>query len=64
MRPLKERLTSRHQILDHLPKDTDSRTLVLSNKPYGGEERLLSSLRDVPIERVGLQWVLLSYSQY
>ncbi|MCJ1272390.1 nuclear protein localization protein 4 [Puttea exsequens] len=42
------------QILDHLPKDADSRSLVLSNKPAGGEDRLLSSLKGVAIQRVGL----------
>lgn len=43
------------QILDNLPKDTDSRSLVLSNKPYGGEDRLLSSLNGVVISKVGLK---------
>ncbi|KAL9132152.1 MAG: hypothetical protein Q9217_000086 [Psora testacea] len=43
------------KILDNLPKDADSRTIVLSNKPFGGEERLLSSLKGVPISRVGLR---------
>ena len=44
-----------HQILDNLPKDADSRSVTLSNKPFGGEERLLSSLRGVPISRDGLR---------
>ncbi|KAG8526776.1 nuclear protein localization protein 4 [Bacidia gigantensis] len=43
------------QILDNLPKDVDSQSIVLSNKPHDGEERLLSSLRGVPIARVGLR---------
>ncbi|KAL8737809.1 MAG: hypothetical protein Q9181_001343 [Wetmoreana brouardii] len=43
------------KILDNLPKDADSRTLTLSNKPHGGEDRLLSSLKGVAIERVGLR---------
>ncbi|KAI4150348.1 MAG: hypothetical protein L6R39_002289 [Caloplaca ligustica] len=43
------------KILDNLPKDVDSRTLTLSNKPHGGEDRLLSSLGGVAIERVGLR---------
>ncbi|KAL8728607.1 MAG: hypothetical protein Q9166_005260 [cf. Caloplaca sp. 2 TL-2023] len=42
-------------ILDNLPKDVDSRTLTLSNKPHAGEDRLLSSLKGVAIERVGLK---------
>ena len=50
-----------HQILDNLPKDAHSRSISLSNKPAGGEERLLSSLKGVPIERVGLRYV--SYSE-
>ncbi|MCJ1252665.1 nuclear protein localization protein 4 [Lignoscripta atroalba] len=43
------------QILDNLPKTVDPGTLTLSNKPFGGEERLLSSLKGVSIERVGLR---------
>ncbi|MCJ1482349.1 nuclear protein localization protein 4, partial [Schaereria dolodes] len=43
------------QILDYLPKTTDSSTLTLSNKPFGGEERLLSSLKGITVERVGLK---------
>ncbi|KAK4691903.1 nuclear protein localization protein 4, partial [Lecanoromycetidae sp. Uapishka_2] len=41
-------------ILDHLPKDADSRSIVLSNKPAGGEDRLLSSLKGVAVQKVGL----------
>ncbi|KAL8862956.1 MAG: hypothetical protein Q9178_000898 [Gyalolechia marmorata] len=43
------------KILDNLPKDVDSRTLTLSNKPHAGEDRLLSSLKGVAIDRVGLK---------
>ncbi|KAL8905314.1 MAG: hypothetical protein Q9207_002705 [Kuettlingeria erythrocarpa] len=43
------------KILDNLPKNVDSRTLTLSNKPHGGEDRLLASLGGVAIERVGLR---------
>ncbi|KAL9075937.1 MAG: hypothetical protein Q9161_001331 [Pseudevernia consocians] len=42
------------KILDNLPKDVDSRSVVLSNKPFGGEDRLLSTLNGVPIAKVGL----------
>ncbi|KAI4217155.1 MAG: hypothetical protein LQ351_000464 [Letrouitia transgressa] len=42
-------------ILDNLPKDVDSRSVILSNRPHGGEDRLLSSLKGVAIERVGLK---------
>lgn len=42
------------QILDKLPKDTDSGSIVLSNKRAGGQDRLLSSLAGVSIQRVGL----------
>ena len=41
-------------ILDKLPKDADSRSIVLSNKRSGGQDRLLSSLGGVSIQRVGL----------
>ncbi|KAL8768023.1 MAG: hypothetical protein Q9209_005627 [Squamulea sp. 1 TL-2023] len=43
------------KILDNLPKGVDSRTLTLSNKPHAGEDRLLSSLKGIAIERVGLK---------
>ncbi|KAL8790548.1 MAG: hypothetical protein Q9213_000570 [Squamulea squamosa] len=43
------------KILDNLPKAVDSRTLTLSNKPYAGEDRLISSLKGVAIESVGLK---------
>ncbi|KAI9795827.1 MAG: nuclear protein localization protein 4 [Candelina submexicana] len=43
------------KILDNVPKDVDSSTITLSNKPANGEERLLVSLKGVTIERVGLQ---------
>ncbi|KAL8999731.1 MAG: hypothetical protein Q9169_001548 [Polycauliona sp. 2 TL-2023] len=43
------------KILESLPKGVDSRTLTLSNKPHAGEDRLLSSLKGVAIERVGLK---------
>ena len=46
------------QILDKLPKDADSRSIVLSNKPANGEDRLLSSLKGVPIQKVGLRYVI------
>ncbi len=41
--------------MDNVPKDVDSSTVTLSNKPADGEERLLTSLKGVTIERVGLQ---------
>lgn len=42
------------QMLDKLPKDVDPTSLVLSNKRSGGQDRLLSSLVGVSLERVGL----------
>ena len=41
-------------ILDKLPRNVDSTTITLSNRPFGGEERLIHSLKGVTIERVGL----------
>ncbi|MDI1488551.1 MAG: nuclear protein localization protein 4 [Ramalina farinacea] len=42
-------------ILDNLPRDANSQSIVLSNRAFGGEERLLSSLAGVSISRVGLR---------
>ncbi|SLM37760.1 endoplasmic reticulum and nuclear membrane proteinc [Lasallia pustulata] len=55
------------QILDKLPKTTDSTSIVLSNKPHAGEDRLLSSLKGITIERVGLRHgdrLFLKYKEY
>ena len=42
------------QILDKLPKGADSKSIILSNRRSGGQDRLLSSLAGVSISRVGL----------
>ncbi|MCJ1397012.1 nuclear protein localization protein 4 [Xylographa trunciseda] len=52
-------------ILDKIPKSVDSTTITLSNRPFGSDARLLSSLKGVSIERVGLKHgekIFLSYS--
>ena len=41
-------------ILDKLPKTVDPRTIQLSNRPHGGDERLLSSLKGVTLNQVGI----------
>ena len=53
-------------ILDKLPKEASSRTLTLSNRPHGGDERLLSSLDGIRLDRVGLNHgdkIYLKYSE-
>ena len=41
-------------ILDNLPKNVDSKTIKLSNRPHGGDERLLSTLKGITLDRVGM----------
>jgi nuclear protein localization family protein 4 len=43
-----------NQIAENLPKDTDLATLSVSNKPQGGDARLLKDLRGVKLKQVGL----------
>ncbi|MCJ1361309.1 nuclear protein localization protein 4 [Acarospora aff. strigata] len=43
------------KILDNVPNTVDPATITLSNKPFGGEDRLLNSLKGVTIQRVGLR---------
>lgn len=50
------------EILDNVPKNADSTTVTLSNKPFGGEDRLLNSLKGVTIQRVGLRYMQLDSS--
>ena len=50
--------------MDKLPNNVDSTTISLSNKPHKGEERLLSSLAGVTIERVGLKHGAKLYLNY
>lgn len=50
------------EILDNVPKNVDSTTVTLSNKPFGGEDRLLNSLKGVTIQRVGLRYMQLDSS--
>lgn len=44
------------KIQDNVPKTVDPTTITLSNKPFGGEDRLLNSLKGVTIQRVGLRY--------
>ncbi|KAI9834768.1 MAG: nuclear protein localization protein 4 [Sarea resinae] len=43
------------QISEHLPTNADPSSITLSNRPAGGDARLLRSLKGVAIERVGLK---------
>ncbi|KAF2281191.1 polyubiquitin-tagged protein recognition complex, Npl4 component [Westerdykella ornata] len=42
------------QIAEKLPKTTDLATLTVSNRPHGGDARLIQSLRGVSFRQVGL----------
>jgi nuclear protein localization family protein 4 len=42
-------------ILDKIPNNVDSTTITLSNRPHDGEERLITSLKGITIDRVGLK---------
>jgi nuclear protein localization family protein 4 len=52
------------QIAENLPKDTDLATLSVSNKPQGGDARLLKDLRGVKLKQVGLSSVGSSHSLF
>lgn len=53
--PQTEFTSLRSQILEHLPKNTDPSSIVLSNKPQGGDARRLETLKGVTLERVKLK---------
>lgn len=42
------------QIAEKLPQTVDISTLSVSNKPHGGDARLLTTLRGVSFKKVGL----------
>ncbi|KAI9806799.1 MAG: nuclear protein localization protein 4 [Piccolia ochrophora] len=43
------------QIIDNLPKNVDSSTITLSNRPNGGQARYLKDLKGVTVEAPGLR---------
>ena len=47
------------KIQENVPQNVNPSTITLSNKPFGGEDRLLHSLKGVTIQRVGLRYMLL-----
>lgn len=42
------------QVAEKLPKNVDLSSITVSNKPQGGDARLLSSLQGVTFQRIGL----------
>ena len=61
MFPLKEIQLIRlcHKLLENIPKDVDPSSITLSNKPAGGQVRLLRDLDGVTIEAPGLRYAKL-----
>lgn len=43
------------QILEKLPPDIDANSVTLSNKPEGGDQRVITSLKGVALKQVGLK---------
>jgi nuclear protein localization family protein 4 len=43
-------------ILEKLPSDTDPASIMLSNKPQGGDARKLSALKGVQLSQVGIKY--------
>lgn len=43
------------ELLKKLPADVDPESIKVSNRPQGGDARLLGSLKGVPFQRIGLQ---------
>ncbi|KAI9723202.1 MAG: nuclear protein localization protein 4 [Chrysothrix sp. TS-e1954] len=43
------------QILEKLPSNTDATSVTLSNRPQGGDARLISALKGVAVKQVGLK---------
>lgn len=51
----KPRLMLLRQLLDHLPKNVDSSSITLSNKPANGQVRRLKDLKGVTLAAPGLR---------
>jgi nuclear protein localization family protein 4 len=43
------------KLAEHLPKETDPSTITVSNRPQGGDARLLSTLKGVTFNRIGIK---------
>jgi len=43
------------QILEKLPANADAASVTLSNKPHGGDARIVQALKGVTLKQVGLK---------
>jgi nuclear protein localization protein 4 homolog len=43
------------QVLEKLPKTTDAASITVSNRPQGGDARVLQNLRGISFGQVGLK---------
>lgn len=50
------------QLLEHLPKTVDPKTIAMSNAPHGGDSKRLGDIINFKIGQIGLKYVLDRYT--